>query len=176
MNELTLEWLEHNYVVREGICLPRCLIYRHYLEFMRTFYNESKPVGAAAFGKLVRQKFPKISTRRLGTRGQSKYHYYGIGIKESSPYFGDQTLILHSQRSGGFPSDLLLQDLRYHQKNSFIFASDVQERFKPDLIFENQIPNSYIDQSNVEVCLHSTRIASERGELNSATFENQFNK
>lgn len=52
MNELTLEWLEHNYVVREGICLPRCLIYRHYLEFMRTFYNESKPVGAAAFGKV----------------------------------------------------------------------------------------------------------------------------
>jgi hypothetical protein len=38
----------------------------------------------------VRQKFPKITTRRLGTRGQSKYHYYGVGIKKTSIYFEDE--------------------------------------------------------------------------------------
>ena len=39
---------------------------------------------------MVRQKFPKITTRRLGTRGQSKYHYYGIGIRRTSIYFEDE--------------------------------------------------------------------------------------
>ncbi len=38
----------------------------------------------------MRQKFPKITTRRLGTRGQSKYHYYGVGIKQTSIYFEDE--------------------------------------------------------------------------------------
>lgn len=28
-----------------------------------------------------------MTTRRLGTRGQSKYHYYGIGVKEQSDYY-----------------------------------------------------------------------------------------
>lgn len=46
-----------------------------------------EPIGAAGFGKLVRKTFPNITTRRLGTRGQSKYHYYGIAIRETSPYY-----------------------------------------------------------------------------------------
>ncbi|XP_072350431.1 transcription factor RFX4-like isoform X4 [Scyliorhinus torazame] len=36
---------------------------------------------------IIRQQFPQLTTRRLGTRGQSKYHYYGIAVKESSPYY-----------------------------------------------------------------------------------------
>ncbi|CAM6031421.1 unnamed protein product, partial [Sphagnum compactum] len=31
---------------------------------------------------IIRQQFPQLTTRRLGTRGQSRYHYYGIAIKE----------------------------------------------------------------------------------------------
>ncbi|XP_077366632.1 DNA-binding protein RFX6 isoform X2 [Festucalex cinctus] len=46
-----------------------------------------EPACAATFGKTIRQKFPLLTTRRLGTRGHSKYHYYGIGIKESSAYY-----------------------------------------------------------------------------------------
>ncbi|XP_067856092.1 transcription factor RFX4 [Heptranchias perlo] len=38
-------------------------------------------------GQIIRQQFPQLTTRRLGTRGQSKYHYYGIAVKESSPYY-----------------------------------------------------------------------------------------
>lgn len=34
-----------------------------------------------------RQKFPLVTTRRLGTRGKSKYNYYGIGIRETSQYY-----------------------------------------------------------------------------------------
>ncbi|XP_070566818.1 DNA-binding protein RFX6-like isoform X2 [Ptychodera flava] len=81
----TLKWLAENYERAEGVCLPRCVLYTHYLDFCKK--NKFTPSGAATFGKVIRQKFPKLTTRRLGTRGQSKYHYYGIGIKETSIYY-----------------------------------------------------------------------------------------
>uniref|UniRef100_A0A8C4RLX5 DNA-binding protein RFX6 n=1 Tax=Erpetoichthys calabaricus TaxID=27687 RepID=A0A8C4RLX5_ERPCA len=83
--QLTLLWLEENYIVCEGVCLPRCILYAHYLDFCRK--EKLEPACAATFGKTIRQKFPLLTTRRLGTRGHSKYHYYGIGIKESSAYY-----------------------------------------------------------------------------------------
>ncbi|XP_045916336.1 DNA-binding protein RFX6 [Micropterus dolomieu] len=83
--QLTLQWLEENYIVCEGVCLPRCILYSHYLDFCRK--EKLEPACAATFGKTIRQKFPLLTTRRLGTRGHSKYHYYGIGIKESSAYY-----------------------------------------------------------------------------------------
>uniref|UniRef100_A0A8C7LWL6 DNA-binding protein RFX6 n=1 Tax=Oncorhynchus mykiss TaxID=8022 RepID=A0A8C7LWL6_ONCMY len=82
---LTLQWLDENYTVCEGVCLPRCILYAHYLDFCRK--EKLDPACAATFGKTIRQKFPLLTTRRLGTRGHSKYHYYGIGIKESSAYY-----------------------------------------------------------------------------------------
>ena len=83
--EETLRWLEENYVMCEGVCLPRCILYAHYLDFCRLHKLEA--ACAATFGKTIRQKFPELTTRRLGTRGHSKYHYYGIGIKETSTYY-----------------------------------------------------------------------------------------
>ncbi|XP_069760595.1 transcription factor RFX4 isoform X2 [Narcine bancroftii] len=69
----------------EGVCIPRSALYMHYLDFCEK--NATQPVNAASFGKIIRQQFPQLTTRRLGTRGQSKYHYYGIAVKESSPYY-----------------------------------------------------------------------------------------
>ncbi|XP_067655645.1 DNA-binding protein RFX6-like [Haliotis asinina] len=82
---LTLQWLEENYCMCEGVCLPRCILYAHYLDFCRK--ENLEPACAATFGKTIRQKFPHLTTRRLGTRGHSKYHYYGIGIRETSQYY-----------------------------------------------------------------------------------------
>ena len=31
--------------------------------------------------------FPNLTTRRLGTRGQSRYHYYGLAVRDTSPYY-----------------------------------------------------------------------------------------
>ncbi|XP_043564785.1 transcription factor RFX4 isoform X1 [Chiloscyllium plagiosum] len=81
----TLQWLEENYEIAEGVCIPRSALYMHYLDFCEK--NDTQPVNAASFGKIIRQQFPQLTTRRLGTRGQSKYHYYGIAVKESSPYY-----------------------------------------------------------------------------------------
>ncbi|XP_055928084.1 transcription factor RFX4-like [Argiope bruennichi] len=57
----------------------------HYVDFCAKNYMQ--PVNAASFGKIIRQQFPQLTTRRLGTRGQSRYHYYGIAIRENSTYF-----------------------------------------------------------------------------------------
>ncbi|KAF3854661.1 hypothetical protein F7725_022716 [Dissostichus mawsoni] len=81
----TLEWLEENYEIAEGVCIPRSALYMHYLDFSEK--QDTQPVNAASFGKIIRQQFPALTTRRLGTRGQSKYHYYGIAVKESSQYY-----------------------------------------------------------------------------------------
>uniref|UniRef100_A0A3B4FMN8 DNA-binding protein RFX6 n=1 Tax=Pundamilia nyererei TaxID=303518 RepID=A0A3B4FMN8_9CICH len=96
--QLTLQWLEENYIVCEGVCLPRCILYAHYLDFCRK--EKLEPACAATFGKTIRQKFPLLTTRRLGTRGHSKYHYYGIGIKESSAYY--HSLLTNFLIPGGF--------------------------------------------------------------------------
>ncbi|XP_055865473.1 transcription factor RFX4-like [Biomphalaria glabrata] len=81
---LTLKWLKENYELADGVCLPRSTLYQHYLDFCHT--NDTNPVNAASFGKIIRQQFPLVTTRRLGTRGQSKYHYYGIGLKGGVHY------------------------------------------------------------------------------------------
>ncbi|KAI1290295.1 Transcription factor RFX4 [Halotydeus destructor] len=82
---MTLIWLEENYEMAEGVCIPRSALYMHYVDFCAR--NGIQPVNAASFGKIIRQQFPQLTTRRLGTRGRSRYHYYGIAVRESSLYY-----------------------------------------------------------------------------------------
>uniref|UniRef100_A0A8C4T958 Regulatory factor X, 1b (influences HLA class II expression) n=1 Tax=Erpetoichthys calabaricus TaxID=27687 RepID=A0A8C4T958_ERPCA len=79
----TVQWLVDNYETAEGVSLPRSTLYCHYL--LHCQEQKLEPVNAASFGKLIRSVFMGLRTRRLGTRGNSKYHYYGLRIKASSP-------------------------------------------------------------------------------------------
>ncbi|KAM6188698.1 MHC class II regulatory factor RFX1 [Sarcoramphus papa] len=79
----TVQWLLDNYETAEGVSLPRSTLYCHYL--LHCQQQKLEPVNAASFGKLIRSVFMGLRTRRLGTRGNSKYHYYGLRIKASSP-------------------------------------------------------------------------------------------
>ncbi|KAF2897982.1 hypothetical protein ILUMI_08189 [Ignelater luminosus] len=78
----TVQWLLENYETAEGVSLPRSTLYAHYLRHCAD--NKLEPVNAASFGKLIRSVFLGLRTRRLGTRGNSKYHYYGIRVKPGS--------------------------------------------------------------------------------------------
>ncbi|XP_075433636.1 MHC class II regulatory factor RFX1 isoform X5 [Ascaphus truei] len=78
-----VQWLLDNYETAEGVSLPRSTLYCHYL--LHCQEQKLEPVNAASFGKLIRSVFMGLRTRRLGTRGNSKYHYYGLRIKTSSP-------------------------------------------------------------------------------------------
>ncbi|XP_066980337.1 DNA-binding protein RFX2-like isoform X2 [Macrobrachium rosenbergii] len=79
----TVQWLLDNYETADGVSLPRSTLYNHYLRHCAD--HKLDPVNAASFGKLIRSVFLGLRTRRLGTRGNSKYHYYGIRLKPSSP-------------------------------------------------------------------------------------------
>ncbi|CAH8646130.1 unnamed protein product [Dicrocoelium dendriticum] len=79
---LTIQWLVDNYESAEGVSLSRSALYSHYLDHCLQHWLE--PMNPASFGKLIRSIFLGLRTRRLGTRGNSKYHYYGIRIKLTS--------------------------------------------------------------------------------------------
>lgn len=63
---LQLQWLLDNYETAEGVSLPRCSLYNHYLRHCQE--QKLDPVNAASFGKLIRSVFMGLRTRRLGTR------------------------------------------------------------------------------------------------------------
>ncbi|XP_054713533.1 DNA-binding protein RFX2-like [Uloborus diversus] len=83
MDIIHVQWLIDNYETAEGVSLPRSTLYNHYLRHCSE--HKLDPVNAASFGKLIRSVFLGLRTRRLGTRGNSKYHYYGIRVKPNSP-------------------------------------------------------------------------------------------
>jgi len=62
---------------------PRNRVYARYVSLCAT--ERLKPLNPASFGKLVRAVYPDIKTRRLGVRGQSKYHYCGIKLRDDDP-------------------------------------------------------------------------------------------
>ena len=85
----TIRWLLEHFEPAAGVSLPRATMYQHYC--LHCEEHNIDPVNAASFGKLVRSVFVGLRTRRLGTRGNSKYHYYGIRMKLESPL---QSIIL----------------------------------------------------------------------------------
>ena len=99
---VTISWLAETYECFENGHIARESIYSHYCDYMT---GQGLPtMNAASFGKTIRSVFPKITTRRLGTRGNSKYmiqrldhsltasaryHYYGIQVKGCQPAASD---------------------------------------------------------------------------------------
>lgn len=69
-------WLNSSYISYTDGNVSRQGLYGSYLRICQQY--EIKPINSASFGKAVRQCFPNIKTRRLGVRGNSKYHYCGI--------------------------------------------------------------------------------------------------
>lgn len=66
--------------------VPRLRVYAGYAQTCSQL--NQRPLSAVSVGKLVHVLFPRLTTRRLGVRGQSKYHYCGLRLKgegEPSP-------------------------------------------------------------------------------------------
>jgi hypothetical protein len=77
-----MSWLMRNCEVSTG-ATPRNRVYARYVSLCAN--ERLKPLNPASFGKLVRAVYPDIKTRRLGVRGQSKYHYCGIKLRDDDP-------------------------------------------------------------------------------------------
>ncbi|KAK6365249.1 hypothetical protein LTS17_011482 [Exophiala oligosperma] len=70
-------WLQEN-CQRSSNSVRRDRVFTRYTERCG---NERVPtLNPASFGKLVRIIFPNVQTRRLGVRGESKYHYVDLSL------------------------------------------------------------------------------------------------
>ncbi|XP_023231984.1 DNA-binding protein RFX7-like [Centruroides sculpturatus] len=59
-----------------NVSLPKQEVYEEYKSFCNA--NNLEPLCAADFGKVMKQVFPSVKPRRLGTRGNSRYCYSGL--------------------------------------------------------------------------------------------------
>ncbi|XP_069492825.1 DNA-binding protein RFX8 isoform X1 [Ambystoma mexicanum] len=91
-----VQWLVEHFHVCEGSSVPRCLMYEVYRETCGQV--PVSQVNPATFGKLVRIVFPDLRTRRLGTRGNARYHYDGIQIKKNSNFFARYCSLLEEKK------------------------------------------------------------------------------
>jgi hypothetical protein len=81
----TDEWLKRNYEVTKDETLLHSTLQNHYHRHCKE--NNLHPVSIATLGIRVRKVFPAVEKKRLGKRGDSKYHYCGIrAIPESAMY------------------------------------------------------------------------------------------
>ncbi|KZT62978.1 hypothetical protein CALCODRAFT_425563 [Calocera cornea HHB12733] len=69
-------WLTTNYQVYPDGNVPRQGLYMSYRRVCEEY--QIPHINTATLGKAIRLCFPNIKTRRLGVRGNSKYHYCGI--------------------------------------------------------------------------------------------------
>lgn len=72
------QWLRLCYTIGpKDMSVPRQGLFASYEQSCLEYGVKS--INAASFGKAVRKAYPKIVTRRLGKRGDSKYHYIRLG-------------------------------------------------------------------------------------------------
>ena len=65
--------LDENFTRCTGVCLPRCIMYAHYLSFCQE--NKYRPACAATFGK-VSSQFMKLSNNIIKTRCVAKFCFF----------------------------------------------------------------------------------------------------
>eukprot|EP01116_Phalansterium_solitarium_P019169 TRINITY_DN5276_c0_g1_i1.p1 TRINITY_DN5276_c0_g1~~TRINITY_DN5276_c0_g1_i1.p1 ORF type:complete len:586 (+),score=117.48 TRINITY_DN5276_c0_g1_i1:263-2020(+) len=74
-------WLQTHYqeVPKNQNHVARALIYGQYTQHFSS--RQLKFENQARFGKILHSLFPNVTTRRLGNRGMSKYHYCGLRVR-----------------------------------------------------------------------------------------------
>lgn len=100
-----LLWLMKNCKAESNSYVPRSRIFSQYAASCAQC--TLKPLSQATLGKLIRTIFPEITTRRLGMRGQSKYHYCNLVLLpecNSSSRVGSNGLGI-TGGSGGIPTE-----------------------------------------------------------------------
>jgi hypothetical protein len=89
--------------------VPRGRVYANYVS--RCANERVTVLNPASFGKLVRVLFPGLKTRRLGVRGESKYHYVNFSLKDDQPELPESQGIQSAQNFNDPPG--FAQSFRY---------------------------------------------------------------
>ncbi|KAM6290459.1 DNA-binding protein RFX8 [Porphyrio hochstetteri] len=111
-----IHWISDNFYLCKGCTIPRSLLYELYVENFNP--NSKNRVNSATFGKLVRLVFPYLGTRRLGTRGSTRYHYDGIAIKNSSSFYAHYCLLLSEKKYYSFGHEVCCKSNSQKKKTS----------------------------------------------------------
>ncbi|XP_053997704.1 uncharacterized protein LOC128886655 isoform X1 [Hylaeus anthracinus] len=72
----TIMWIKTHLEEDPDVSLPKQEVYDEYN--MYCMRNSMKPLSTADFGKVMKQVYPRVRPRRLGTRGNSRYCYAGM--------------------------------------------------------------------------------------------------
>ena len=72
--------LDRNVIREQSGSVTRNKVYHTYVKACMT--HNIKQLNSASFGKLVHIIFEDLKTRRLGIRGESKYHYVGLALRD----------------------------------------------------------------------------------------------
>ncbi|RLU23742.1 hypothetical protein DMN91_003948 [Ooceraea biroi] len=72
----TIMWIKTHLEEDPDVSLPKQEVYDEYN--MYCLRNSMKPLSTADFGKVMKQVYPRVRPRRLGTRGNSRYCYAGM--------------------------------------------------------------------------------------------------
>jgi regulatory factor X len=89
--------------------VPRGRVYANYVSRCAT--ERVTVLNPASFGKLVRVLFPGLKTRRLGVRGESKYHYVNFSLKDDQPQLSEVQNMQSIQGFNDAPN--FIQSFRY---------------------------------------------------------------
>ncbi|XP_063908157.1 uncharacterized protein LOC135126215 isoform X3 [Zophobas morio] len=72
----TISWIKTHLEEDAETSLPKQEVYEEYTLYCSQ--NQIKSLSQADFGKVMKQVYPKVRARRLGTRGNSRYCYSGL--------------------------------------------------------------------------------------------------
>ncbi|GAB6031880.1 hypothetical protein CHUAL_010276 [Chamberlinius hualienensis] len=72
----TVTWIQTHLEEDSDVSLPKQDVYKDYINYCER--ETMKPLSTADFGKVMKQVFPNVRPRRLGTRGNSRYCYAGL--------------------------------------------------------------------------------------------------
>ncbi|CAG4922964.1 unnamed protein product [Colias eurytheme] len=75
----TVTWIQTHLEVDPDVSLPKQDVYDEYIAHCMSC--NMKPLSTADFGKVMKQVYPTVRPRRLGTRGNSRYCYAGLRKK-----------------------------------------------------------------------------------------------
>jgi regulatory factor X, other len=92
--------------VRSSSSVRRDRVFSRYTE--RCGSERVPTLNPASFGKLVRIIFPNVQTRRLGVRGESKYHYVDLSLvanDDEDRLFASNQSLTRPSTAGGINQD-----------------------------------------------------------------------
>lgn len=100
--------------------VPRNLIFSKYSHICSS--KQLTALCAASFGKLVRILFPSVTTRRLGMRGESRYHYCGIRLIDDEDlshlnFEDDEDSVKKEQFEGDIENNELSESAEINSRN-----------------------------------------------------------